>query len=56
MGKGSRSRRKKKRAVERDNSKDIRKHALKHPSTDLWGYNTLPLGNDLPENINFVVK
>ena len=55
MGKGSRSRRKKKREVKKGNLKNIRKHTLKH-AQDLHGFNTLPLDNGLPENINFVVK
>ena len=60
MGKGSRSRRKKKREIKREikkqNLKNIRKHTLNHHSTDLYGFNTLPVDNSLPENINFEVK
>jgi len=59
MGKGSRSRRKKKREqkreVKRQSIKNIRKHTSKH-DINLSELDIFPLGNSLPEHINFVVK
>ena len=53
MGRGSRSRRKKKRAAERGEFKDTK---IRPKTTYADLYSTLPLDNGLPEHINFVVK
>jgi len=48
MGKGSRLRRKQRRKEKRAQHKTS--------YADLYGFNTLHINNDLPENINFTVK
>ena len=53
MGKGSRSRRKKKRAAKKGAFKGTK---IRPKTTFADIYSTLTLDNGLPENINFVVK
>ena len=53
MGKGSRSRRKKKRATKKEELKGTK---IQPKTTYADIYSTLPLDNGLPEHINFVVK